>query len=123
MCNTHTCHKFLKAFIVKEEFRLQPELLEVSRKGKSYFQDLVILGTLVPKDYQSTRGSFYLMYLRQRQRMSINRTRKLLTYGIQSPQNLSQQFCSVQARVLNNIHDIFCFLCAEFVPLTAESLV
>lgn len=123
MCNTHTCHKFLKTFIVKEEFNLQPELLKMSREGKLYFQDLVILGTLVSKDYHSTRGTSYPMYLRQRQRISINRSRKLMTYGIQSPQKLSQQFCSVQARVLNYIHDIFCSLCAEFVPFIPENLV
>lgn len=101
MCDTHTCHKFFKTFIVKEEFNLQSELLEVSGERKLYFQDPVILGTLVWKDYQSTRGSSYLMYLRQRQRMSINRTRKLTTYGIQGWQNLHsnsavfKQGCSI----------------------------
>ena len=57
MYNTHTCHKFLKSLNVKlKDFHFQPELLEVPGKGKPYFQNLVGLGTLVPKDYQSCWG-------------------------------------------------------------------
>lgn len=57
MCNTHTCHKFLKSLSVKlKDFHFQPELLEMTGKGKPYFQNLVGLGTLVLKDYQSCWG-------------------------------------------------------------------
>lgn len=122
MCYTHTCHKFLKTFIVKKEFHLQPELLEVSGEGKPYFQDLVVLVLWCQRIIRVLREAHILCTSGRGRECPYRENSWLMGFKTHKSSHSNSSVLKQGCSIISMTYFVF-FVLSEFVQFTAENLV